>query len=179
MELASVNLRYVWTTIVGVSLAAVGFLVWIIYFKKQPEGGEEAFLFLPLLNCILNGSSAFCLVAGVLAIRKKREVLHMRWMIAAFVCSTVFLVSYILHHYLHGDSVFPEDNGLRPIYLVVLISHIALSIIGLPMILMTFFLSLSGRIDRHRQLARYTFPIWLYVSVTGVLIYVLLKTAGA
>ena len=179
MELASANLRNVWTTIVGVSLAAVGLLVWIIYFKEQPEGSEGMLPFLPLLNCILNGTSAFCLVAGVLAIRKKRQNLHMKWMMAAFACSAVFLVSYILHHYLHGDSVFPKDNDLRPFYLMILASHVVLSVIGLPMILMTFFLSLSGRIDRHRKLARYTFPIWLYVSVTGVLVYVLLKSAGA
>ena len=84
MELASANLRNVWTTIVGVSLAAVGLLVWIIYFKEQPEGSEGMLPFLPLLNCILNGTSAFCLVAGVLAIRKKRQNLHMKWMMAAF-----------------------------------------------------------------------------------------------
>lgn len=178
VDLSAVNVRNAWLTIVGISLVAIGLLVWIIYFKEQPEGSEKTLLFLPLLNCLLNGSSACCLVAGILAIKKGRVKIHMRWMIAAFACSAVFLVSYILHHHLHGDSRFPDGNALRPIYLFVLATHILLSVAGLPMILMTFFLAFARRFDGHKRLAKFTFPIWLYVSVTGVLIFVMLKSAG-
>ena len=178
MELAAINVRNAWLTIVSVSAAAIGLLIWVIYIKEQPANGDEVLPFLPLLNCIFNGISAVCLVAGFLAIRKGQQESHMRWMIAAFVSSTVFLVSYLLHHHLHGDTKFPADNPIRPGYLAILASHIVLSIIGLPMILMSFFLSLSGRIPGHRRIARYTFPIWLYVSVTGVLVYVMQKWAG-
>lgn len=178
MDLAAVNVRNAWYTVVSVSAAAVALLVWIIFLKEQPPNSENVLPFLPLLNCVLNGVSATCLVAGFLAIKKGNNNAHMRWMIAAFVASTVFLVSYLLHHHLHGDTKFPADHGMRPFYLGVLASHIILSIVCLPMILMTFFLSLSGRLAGHRRIARFTFPIWLYVSTTGVLIYVLQKTAG-
>ena len=179
MDLSTVNVRNAWTAIVAISMAAVSFLVWIIYFKEPPEHAADTLPFLPLLNCALNASSATCLVLGVFSIRRGDARSHLRWMIAAFACSAVFLVSYILHHHLHGDSKFPESNGLRPLYLAVLASHILLSVICLPMILMTFFLSLSGRLSAHRKLARWTFPVWLYVSVTGVLVFVMLKAAGA
>ena len=179
MDLSRVNVRAAATAIVAVSLAAIGLLVWIIYFKEQPENSEHVLPFLPLLNCLLNGSSALCLVAGFRAIKKGDANTHIRWMLAAFACSAVFLVSYILHHHLHGDTRFPQGNGLRPMYLFVLASHILLSIVGLPMILMTFFFGLSGRLVGHKRIAKFTFPLWLYVSVTGVVIFVMLKSAGA
>ncbi len=178
MELASVNVRNAWAAIITVSAAAIALLVWVIYIKEQPADTEHVWPFLPLLNCVFNGASAVCLVGGFLAIRKQNRDAHMRWMVGAFACSTVFLVSYLIHHNLHGDTRFPADSPLRLIYLPILASHILLSIVCLPMILMTFFFSLSGRIPSHRRLAKYTFPIWLYVSVTGVLVYGLQKMAG-
>ena len=178
MELAAVNVRNAWLTIIAVSTLAIGLLVWVIYFKEQPANGDEVLPFLPLLNCIFNGLSGCCLVAGFLAVRNGQRETHMRWMVGAFVCSTVFLVSYLLHHHLHGDTRFPTDSPIRFGYYPILASHILLSIVCLPMILMTFFLSLSGRIPGHRKIAKYTFPIWLYVSVTGVLVYVLQKSVG-
>ena len=173
------NVRGAWIIVLAMSALASSLLFWIIYFKPQPVGGEDSLLFLPALNCALNGASAICLVAGFLAIKRRDSSRHMRWMIAAFVCSSIFLVSYILHHHLHGDTKFPEENSLRPVYLIVLLTHVVLSIVGLPMILMTFFASLSGRLVLHKRLARFTFPIWLYVSVTGVAIFLFLKSAGA
>ena len=178
-ELSQVKQRRAWATVLTVSALASLMLFWIIYLKPQPRGGEEALLFLPVLNCVLNGLSACCLIAGFMAIKKGRAKLHMRWMVAAFICSTIFLVSYILHHHLHGDTKFPEGNNLRPVYLSILFSHVLLSVVALPMILMTFFASLSGRFVMHKKLARFTFPIWLYVSVTGVVIFLFLKWAEA
>ena len=175
MDLSGLPTKRAWQIILAVSGLAVCFLVWIIYFKEPPENAENVLPFLPALNCVLNLCSAICLVLGLFAIKRGRAKQHMRWMIGAFVCSAVFLVSYILHHHLHGDTKFPADHSLRPIYLTVLASHILLSVVALPMIFMTFFLSLSGRLARHRQLAKFTFPIWLYVSVTGVLIFLFLK----
>ena len=97
-------------------------------------------------------------------------------MMTAFVFSSLFLVSYILHHSLHGDVRFAGGGGVKTFYLVLLTSHVLLSVVALPMVLVTFFFSLSGRFASHRRLARYTFPIWLYVSVTGVLVYVMLAS---
>jgi putative membrane protein len=98
-------------------------------------------------------------------------------MITAFTFSTLFLVSYILHHYLHGDVRYPVHDALRPVYLPLLASHIILAVIALPLVLVTFFFSLTGRFPQHRKVARWTFPLWLYVSVTGVITYVMLRLA--
>ena len=179
MDLSGIQTRRAWQIILLVSLLAIGLLVWIIYIKQPAQDGHETLTFLPMLNCVLNAASATCLVLGLLAIKRGRVRTHVRWMISAFVCSAVFLVGYILHHHLHGDTRFPVDSPVRPIYLVILITHIVLSVVALPMIFMTFFLSLSGRLVAHKRLARITFPVWLYVSVTGVLIFVFLKAAGA
>jgi putative membrane protein len=95
-------------------------------------------------------------------------------MFTAFVFSSMFLVSYITNHALHGDMRFNGVGGVKDFYIALLISHVLLSVVALPMILVTFFLSLSGRVPAHRRLARFTFPIWLYVSVTGVIVYAML-----
>ena len=179
MDLADIQTKRAWQTILLVSGLAVGLLVWIIYFKPPASDGKNTLTFLPALNCVLNACSATCLVLGYSAIKRGKIRPHVRWMIAAFICSAIFLVSYILHHSLHGDTRFPADSPIRPVYLTILITHIGLSVIALPMIFMTFFLSLSGRLVAHKRLARLTFPIWLYVSVTGVLIFVFLRAAGA
>src|ERR1035441_2232637 len=102
---------------------------------------------------------------------------HRAAMITAFGFSTLFLVSYILHHALHGDVRYPAHAALRGVYLPLLASHIILAIVTLPLVLVTFFFSLSGRIPQHRKVARWTFPLWLYVSVTGVITYVMLRLA--
>ena len=98
-------------------------------------------------------------------------------MFTAFAFSTLFLVGYILHHKLHGDVLYPAHGAFRTLYLWLLGTHIILAVIALPMILTTFFFSLTGRIPMHRKIARWTFPIWLYVSVTGVITYVMLRLA--
>ena len=100
--------------------------------------------------------------------------MHMVFMICAFVFSGLFLVSYIIYHYFHGDTPFPGSGAIRPIYFSILISHVLLSIIALPLILITFLFSLKGQFAVHKKVARVTFPIWMYVSVTGVIIYFML-----
>jgi putative membrane protein len=97
-------------------------------------------------------------------------------MITAFVFSSLFLVSYIVHHALHGDLHFGGSGLIRTCYLLVLGSHVLLSVVALPFVLITFFFSLTGRFQQHKRLARITFPIWLYVSVTGVIVYAMLST---
>jgi putative membrane protein len=96
-------------------------------------------------------------------------------MITAFAFSSLFLVSYIANHAIHGDTIFPEHGGVRNLYLAILASHVILSIVALPMVLTTFFFSLTGRFAMHRRIARITFPIWLYVSVTGVVVFLFLR----
>ena len=160
--------------IVAVSLAASAFLCWLVYYHAPTDVAGTHLLFLPALNAVLNGASAFALVIGFNFIRWGNVRAHRNSMLTAFALSTVFLVTYVANHALHGDMRFLGTGGIRKYYFALLISHILLSAIALPMILITFFLSLSGRFPQHKKIARWTFPIWLYVSVTGVVVYMML-----
>ena len=163
--------------ILAISAAASLFLFWLIYQHPAADAGSVKLPFLPALNAILNGLSATALVIGFTFIRARNIAAHRALMITAFIFSTLFLVSYILHHYLHGDVRYPHEAAYRSIYLPLLVSHIVLATAALPMVLITFFFSLSGRFPQHRKIARWTLPLWLYVSVTGVVTYVMLRLA--
>jgi putative membrane protein len=133
--------------------------------------------FLPALNALLNGLCAVALVVGYFQIRAGNRRAHRTAMLAAFGFSTLFLAGYILHHALHGDVRYPVDAPWRMIYLPLLASHILLAIVALPLVLASFFFSLTGRIATHRKVARWTLPLWLYVSGTGVITWVMLRLA--
>lgn len=160
-----------------ISAAASAFLFWLIYVHPAADTGGTRMTFLPALNAVFNGLSAVALVIGFTFIRARRIAAHRRSMMTAFVFSCMFLVGYIAHHALHGDVRYPLHAAFRTPYLALLASHIILATVALPLILATFFLSLTGRFPQHRKLARWTFPIWLYVSVTGVITYVMLHLA--
>ncbi len=162
--------------IVAVSAVASAFLCWLVYFHTPTDSARAHLSSLPLINSVLNALSAFALLEGYRHIRARRIKLHRASMFAAFFFSSIFLVSYITNHALHGDSHFNRLSPWWPFYWKLLASHIFLSVVVLPMILITFFLSLTGRFPAHKRLARYTFPIWLYVSVTGVIVYILQAT---
>ncbi len=163
-------------TILGVSLAATLFLFWLIYVHPATDPSSLRLTFLPALNALLNGLSASALLIGFVFIRSRRIAAHRAAMLTAFAFSALFLVFYIVNYALHGESHYPQ-SPLRTFYLILLVSHILLSIVALPMILITFFFSLTGRIPNHRKIARWTFPLWLYVSVTGVIVYAMLAAA--
>lgn len=129
---------------------------------------------LPTLNAFLNGSSALLLAAGYLAIRRKKVALHRACMGGAFGLSILFLISYLTYHALHGSTRFPGTGWVRPAYFVILISHTVLAVAIVPLALRTLYLALRGRFDAHRRIARWTLPLWLYVSVTGVVVYCML-----
>jgi len=176
MEAASPPSRRPLAAIGAVSAVAIGFLFWLIYFREGAgPTSPESVAFLPAVNATLNGLSAICLVLGFRAIKRRDRGLHQRFMQLALAFSSLFLVSYIVYHSLHGDTPFPGQGAIRPIYFFILISHIVLSVIALPMVLSTFYLSWSGQFARHKKLARWTFPLWLYVSVTGVVIFAMLR----
>ena len=163
--------------ILAISAAATLFLFWLIYIHPASDTASVRFAFLPALNAVLNGLSATALLIGFTFIRARRIAAHRASMITAFGFSTLFLVSYILHHALHGDVRYPAQAALRSVYLPLLASHIVLAVITLPLVLVTFYFSLTGRFPQHRKIARWTFPLWLYVSVTGVITYVMLRLA--
>ncbi len=160
-----------------VSALATAFLLWLLYVHHAPAEFRGRFRFLPALNAVLNGLSALALTAGFVFIRRREIVRHRASMITAFVFSSIFLVSYIANQAIHRHTLYPVHNTTRTLYLSILTSHILLSVLALPIVLITFFLSLSGRFRQHKKLARWTFPLWLYVSVTGVVVYLMLHAA--
>lgn len=129
---------------------------------------------LPLLNAILNSLSAVLLTTGYVAIRSGRLSVHKACMLAAVTTSVLFLISYLTYHYHIGSKPFPGQGSVRVIYFIILISHTILAAAIVPMVLLTLYRAWQAQWDRHRRLARWTLPLWLYVSVTGVVIYVLL-----
>jgi len=158
-------------TILVVSALASALICYLVYFHAPSDVTGTQLKSLPLLNAVLNALSTIALLFGYSFIRGRNLSAHRAAMFAAFIFSSIFLVSYLTNFTLHGETKFDRLNPWWPFYWKLLASHIVLSIIALPMILITFFLSLTGRFPAHRKLARYTFPIWLYVSITGVVVY--------
>lgn len=129
---------------------------------------------LPAVNATLNGISAVLLIVGYVLILNRRITAHRRVMISAFATSSLFLVGYVIYHAQVGSVRFTRQGFVRPLYFAILITHVTLAAAVLPLAIITLSRGLKARYDRHRAIARWTLPIWLYVSVTGVLVYVLL-----
>jgi uncharacterized membrane protein YozB (DUF420 family) len=128
----------------------------------------------PVLNASLNGASAVLITGGRLLIRRQKVRLHRMCMIAAVATSSLFLVSYLYYH-AHVHSVhFPGQGWVRPVYFTILISHTLLAATVIPLVVLSLNYALRGKFDRHRRVVRWTYPVWLYVSVTGVVVYVML-----
>lgn len=158
------------------SAAVIGFLFWLIYFKTGANVGAGGWVsYLPALNAFLNALTAIFLISGYSAIKLNDRSLHTRLMIAATVTSACFLLSYVTYHHYQGDTKFLATGLIRPIYFFILITHILLSIVQVPLILITLYLAAVKNFTKHRKFAVVTFPIWLYVSVTGVLIFGILR----
>ncbi len=171
----SVSIKTAVTSIIVLSVFILFFLIWLIYFKEPVTVSNLTFVsYLPLANAILNSLSAFCLLAGYLAIRKRKRELHLKFMLSALTFSFIFLVSYLIYHTFHGDTLYEGVGLMRIIYFFILISHIFLSAVVLPMILTTVYFAATGNFAKHPIIARITMPLWLYVSVTGVMIYLIL-----
>lgn len=129
---------------------------------------------LPALNATLNGISAALLVTGFAFIRRGNVRAHTTCMLSALVTSALFLTSYLIYHFQHPSTPFPGSGVWRTVYFWILIPHIILAIVMIPMILTVLYRAMRGRFDKHKRLARITLPIWLYVSLTGVVVYVML-----
>mgnify|MGYP002623041676 CR=1 FL=1 len=135
---------------------------------------------LPPINAVLNGIAAILLTWGYRAVRRKDVELHKKCMVGAFMVSAAFLACYLTYHFLksratgQAHTTFTGQGLVRPIYFFILITHIVLAVVNLPMVLMTLYRAYRGQFERHRRLAKWTWPIWMYVSVTGVVVYVML-----
>jgi putative membrane protein len=157
------------------SAAAAAFLIWLVYFRPQVEEQRAWVAYLPYLNALFNGLCAVHLVRGWMHVRARRLQQHRTHMLVALLYSSLFLVSYIVYHTYHGETRFPQLGWIRTVYLLILFSHIGLSILVLPIILITVALALTSKFAIHPKFGRVALPIWLYVSVTGVVIVAFLK----
>jgi putative membrane protein len=129
---------------------------------------------LPALNAVLNGLSAIMLILGYRFIKKREILAHRVCMSGAFLTSVLFLISYVTYHFYHRTTLFQGPGWARPIYFFILFTHVVLAIVIVPLVLITLSRALRGRFLSHRRIARITLPLWLYVSVTGVLVYLIL-----
>ena len=146
-------------------------VVGVLTLVPKPANGAPGASILPTLNAVLNATSALFLSIGYVFIRRRRVTAHLCCMLTAFVASTLFLVSYVVYHYQAGSRPFAGQGWVRGVYFALLISHIVLAAVIVPLALTTIYRAWQGMFDRHRRIARWTLPIWLYVSVTGVIVY--------
>ncbi len=133
---------------------------------------------LPTVNATLNTISAILLTIGYVLIRQRRVEAHKRCMLAAFAVSVLFLISYVIYHANAGSTPFTRQGWIRPVYFTILISHIILAFVIVPLAIRTLYLAWRERFEQHRRIAKITLPLWLYVSITGVLIYLMLYQMG-
>ncbi|QXP60190.1 DUF420 domain-containing protein [Olleya sp. HaHaR_3_96] len=135
----------------------------------------EPLTFLPPIYAGINALTAVLLVLAFLAIKKKKIVLHKKLMSTAIGCSVIFLLMYVAYHMTSDSTKFGGEGVIRTVYFVILITHIALSIVVIPFVLITYVRAITNNIERHKKIARITFPLWLYVAVTGVIVYLMIS----
>lgn len=158
-----------------VSVAAVALLSWLLLFHGGLGTATVDLRFMPAVNATLNGTAAALLLAGWVAIKRGRRELHRALMVAAFAASALFLVGYLAYHAVHGDTKFGGTGAVRVVYLAVLASHVLLSLGIVPMSLAAFWFAWKQEFTRHTRVTRWLHPIWLYVSVTGVVVFLMLR----
>jgi putative membrane protein len=170
------NDKLIFRIVMAVSIFV--FITVVILNRKiipRPAHIPEFVYSLPAVNGFINGTCALLLCLSLYFIKKKNITLHKKINFAAFILSSLFLVCYITYHWLAEETSYPADNGLRPLYLTILISHIILAALVLPLVLMSFYRGIQNQIALHKKLVRWTWPIWFYVCVTGVVIYLMIS----
>ncbi|HWS60883.1 MAG TPA: DUF420 domain-containing protein [Flavobacterium sp.] len=152
-------------------------VVALLFSVKLKDFGYdvEPLSFLPPIYATINGITAVVLISGVLAIKNGKRILHERLMTAAIALSVAFLVMYVAYHMTSDSTKFGGEGSIRLVYFFILLSHIVLSIAVIPLVLITYVRALAERFDRHKKIAKITFPIWLYVAVTGVVVYLMIS----
>ncbi|NUM51100.1 MAG: DUF420 domain-containing protein [Flavobacteriales bacterium] len=150
-------------------------LVVVLFFLPKINSSNSLLHFLPLLNATINGITSLLLVLAVRAVKKGKKILHKKLMITALVLSVCFLLSYVLYHSTHESTKFGGEGIIKYIYYFILLTHILLSVLIVPLVLITFSRALAEKFDRHKKIARITFPLWLYVTISGVLVYLLIS----
>ncbi len=158
--------------IIGVLSVAVPVLVAVLLFLPQTgKLGDLDVSFLPHLNAILNSATALCLLLGLYFIKQQQIIYHRTAMLSAIGLSSLFLISYVVYHYQAPHTKFGGEGMIRPIYFTILITHILLAAIIVPLVLLSVYFAFSAQIERHKKIVKWTYPIWLYVAISGVVVY--------
>lgn len=176
----------IWVTTIVICLAVT---VLQMHIFPVPDVIPSFIFKLPMINAILNGTCSVLLIFSLLAIKKRNIPLHRKLNLTAFLLSSLFLVCYVTAHYFIPDTRYGDldhngmldaaesaaVSGIKPIYLVILLSHIFLAVIVFPMVLLSFYYGLTDQREKHKKLTRFSYPIWLYVTVTGVVVYLMIS----
>lgn len=169
----SKSLDYKGIVVVGSILIPI--LVALLYLIPKEGNDLETYAFLPKLNAVINSVTAVVLISAFLAVKYRSFVLHKQLMLSAVALSVLFLVGYVIYHATTPSTPFGGEGSIRIVYFTFLLSHIILAIVMVPMVLITLSRALSSKFDKHKKIARWTLPIWLYVSITGVIVYLMIS----
>nr|WP_255687695.1 DUF420 domain-containing protein [Pontibacillus sp. HN14] len=168
------NYNYVpW--VVGLSIAINAIVVALLFIPEIESGSNFDITILPLLNAILNSFTTVFLLAALFMIIRKNVKWHKRFIFAAFTSTALFLVSYLTYHSMASSTSYGGEGIIQYVYYFILITHIVLAAVIVPLALLTLFRGLSMKVDKHRKIARWTMPLWLYVSITGVIVYLMIS----
>jgi putative membrane protein len=164
------------TPIIVILTIVINAIIAVLYFMPKYESVSDIDLtFLPFLNAVFNSFTFIFLAAALIAIKQKNIRLHRRFIFSAFATTTLFLVSYVTYHAMAESTTYGGEGFLRPVYYFILISHIILSVVIVPLALTTLGRGLNMNVEKHRKIARWTMPLWLYVSLTGVIVYMMIS----
>ena len=157
-------------------ISAVVFILILVLGALPPSQNIPAYVkYLPTLNACINGSCFVLLLFSLYFIKRKRIDIHKRINITTFLLSSLFLISYVILHSYGVETKYPSDDPMRPYYLSILISHIILAAVVLPLVLISFYFGLTGKISSHKKITRFSYPIWLYVTLSGVVVYLMIS----
>ncbi len=191
MNLLTVNNEKLVKRITYITTVAICAVVVVLNQKwiPHPDTFPNFIYRLPMLNAILNGSCSILLILSLLAIKKRQIAMHKKLNLTAFVLSALFLLSYVTAHYFIPDTKYGDVDhdgvmsaiesanvsGIKPVYLIILLTHIFFAIVVLPMVLLSFYYGLTDQREKHKKLTRFSYPIWLYVTVSGVIVYLMIS----
>lgn len=170
------NNKYIKRLFLAVSVLVPLLVAWLFTVPKSEAGEIKAWVYaLPFYNAILNSATAILLVAGFVFAKQKRLVFHKTAMISAFVLGVFFLLFYVVYHANVPSTKFGGEGMIRYIYFFLLITHILLAFVVVPLVIFAVYFGVSGKLEHHRKVVRFTFPVWLYVSLSGVIVYILIS----
>ncbi|HYH56403.1 MAG TPA: DUF420 domain-containing protein [Anseongella sp.] len=170
------NDKFVFRLVMAVSLVVLTAVV-VLNRRLLPAPAEfPSYIYiLPRLNAFINGTCCLLLLASLYYIKRKNVLMHKRINLTAFILSALFLISYVTFHFYVPETTYPSGSPTRPLYLLILISHIILAALVLPLVLLSFYHGLMGNIGKHRKLVRWSYPVWLYVTISGVVVYLMIS----